>query len=127
MGFRMARNPLDTSNPAITHTPIPIHGGDFQGVSVYTDPSEWPFLSHQTHWATPETNGKPFDETLGLLNPASAHIHFEWAFPYWGEITGPITVPFRMKAFNHRGTFYLDGGPMIRSIAFDPPHVNNFQ
>lgn len=122
------RNSLNVGpNTPVTQGPIPIHGGNFQGVTGYAGPEEWPFIDSQCHWATEHTNGKPFDESLGLLNPASSHVHFGWAVPYWGEITGPITVPFQIKAFQFPGTFYFNGGPLITNVIFDPPHANNFQ
>jgi len=133
---------LDVSNPAITHTPIPIHGGSFQGVTQYNSPSEWPFISHQIHWAP--SNDMAFDDTAGpgeafnigprtvnygtgeadiaarIMNPATGHVHLEWCMPYLGEISGPITVPFQILLFHFAGRVYMDPpANMTTSVVYD--------
>lgn len=112
---------LDTTNPALTQGFIPIHGGSFQGVTGYNNPSEWPYLSYQAHWACPNCNGMTFDDSQGLLNPATSHIHLEVCLPAYSQITGPIIVPFRMRAYHLKGQFYFNSGPMVRDAIFDIP------
>jgi hypothetical protein len=110
---------LDTSNPAITHSVIPIQGGSFQGVSQYNDPSEWPFLPFQSHWACPTCTGMPFDASLGFLNPATVHIHLGICAPIYGVIKDKIVVPVQMQAFMLNGKFYFDSGPMAQNAVWD--------
>ncbi len=117
----MKRNNFDTSNPAITHTPIPLHGGGFQGVPSYAGPDEWPGMSFQAHWAAPGSGAKPNDPSQGLINPGTCHVHLEWALPIYGEITGPITIPFRMVAFQLKGYFQFNSGPMVSNVIYDVP------
>lgn len=71
-----------------------IHGAP-QGVTQYTDPSQWPFISGQCHWAPERLD--PLDLTLG-------HTHIEASVPIWGELGGaPITVPVTVRLFRTAG------------------------
>jgi hypothetical protein len=130
--FAAPRCPLDVSNPAITHTAIPIHGG-LQGVTAYANPSEWPFFSHQHHWATGDIefmgdfnigSGMTADFTSGdtslvLLRGDLGHVHIEECLPYLGEITGPITIPFRVQIFHNSGVLFGLFGDMVRDVVWD--------
>jgi hypothetical protein len=62
-----------------------------------------------------------------MLNPATSHIHLEMCTPYWGDVTGPITVPFQMQAFHVKGYFYFNAGSLVKDVVFDVPHENHFQ
>ncbi len=113
--------PLDVSNPAITHTFLPMHGGAFQGISGYGSPSQWVYHSIQGHLACPGCNGMPFDESLGILNPASVHIHLEWCSPDGASVKGPFTIPARMRAYHDPGLYRFASGDLTQNVTFSPP------
>jgi hypothetical protein len=70
-----------------------------QGVAAYADPSQWPFLSGQCHWApsnNPVLEGNP--------NPTLGHTHVEVNAPLWAEIGAQtLTMPITVRLFNTTG------------------------
>jgi len=70
-----------------------------QGVTAYADPSQWPFISGQCHWApsnNPVPNGNP--------NPTLGHTHVEVNAPLWAEIgSQTLTIPITVRLFKTTG------------------------
>ena len=80
----------------------------------YDSPADWPVVSSQCHWSAigANTQGDRVD-TLGF-NPTgeildAAHVHVEVKFPLYGELSGPITVPFTVVLRDLKGIVFLWG------------------
>jgi len=70
-----------------------------QGVAAYADPSEWPFLSGQCHWA-PSNNPVP----EGNPSPTLGHTHVEVNAPIWAELGATtVTMPITVRLFHTSG------------------------
>jgi hypothetical protein len=97
---------LDLSNPAITRTVITLHT-PIQGVTQYTDPSEWVYFTNQEQWQA-------------STDTMMRHAHMEFCAPARGDMTGPITIPFRLRTFMEGGAMAWQlNGPMVRDVVFE--------
>lgn len=106
----------------------PLHG--HPQLAAYTDPSQYPTVSSQCHWAPGENpiaaeDGQPIalNLAMGMLGTSTlAHTHLDLVkCPIYSEITGPITCQFAVKLFHTTGTVsmiaeYQEG---IRNIVWD--------
>jgi hypothetical protein len=119
---------LDTSNPALTRTVIPLHTPS-QGVTQYADPSEWPAFTFQEHWRQIAGQGMPHDPFISeagiiLLMDDVMHLHaVEVCFPHggeWPQGMTSLTLPVRQRAFMEQGSNFGIFGEMVRSMVWDP-------
>lgn len=88
---------------------IPIHGAP-QGKAVYASASEWPqWGSPQCHWREDGLNG-------GMTAHAG---HLEVTAPIYGELSGPVTMNFRVQYFHVAGTGSIWWSDTIRNVVWD--------
>jgi hypothetical protein len=95
-----------------------IHGDPQK--AAYASPAEWPTISSQCHWLSPNLN------SMG----APAHTHVDMKFPLYAEVNGPFTVPFSIIMFHTDGrvtdliagyatSLTLNGQPILSHFADD--------
>ena len=94
------------ASPAFAQS-LPIHGHSQK--AAYNSPAEWPTVSSQCHWQAT------------LSNPMTSHTHLDITAPYYGELSGPIRVPFALKLFHTAGraSIPMDYQHQVTKIEWD--------
>jgi hypothetical protein len=95
----------------------------------YRDPTEWPKILIQSHWAPAENpiapeSGQPImlDLAAGTLGTSTlGHTHLDLDAPLYGELDGPIACRFAVHLFHTTGEaiFAADEQEGARDVVWD--------